>query len=852
MVGIVIVSHSHRIAEGVAELAREMGGPEVRLETAGGLDEVDGADGRQRPIGTDAVRVMQAIERAWSDDGVLVLMDLGSAVLSAELAIDLLGDERRDQILLCEAPLVEGAVAAAVTAKLGMALEAVAAEARTGLASKIAHLGTEMAGSIAAETSPHDEAGPVPAAEDEGVIARLSVGVAHGLHARPAARFVQTAAGFDAVVTVRNLTTGAGPADGTSLNGVATLGVREGHEVEVRASGPGAAGAIAALEALAARRFDEPEAAQAPEATSDEVSLPPERDRSEPSHVDEDADTGLLTGFAASPGVAVGELRRLHAPALAVPPGEASDADVELDALDTALRATATAIAGQRDGVAALAGEDDARIFDAHLLFLRDAALLEPARAAIRDRHSTAARAWHDAVETVGATWDGLDDGYMRARAIDLRSVGQQVLAHILGVEMPAVRLDAPGIVVAGDLTPADTAGLDPETALGIVAAHGGPTSHAAVLARALGIPAVVGVGTGALSIPEGTILAVDGARGEVRVAPPADDLARFEAERRLRLERLARLRETSSQPATTRDGTLVEVAANVGGPGEVAAAVAAGADGVGLFRTEFLFMQRDTLPDEHEQEAAYRAASEALGDRPLLVRTLDAGADKPVAALRQAPEANPFLGVRGIRLGLARPDLLQAQLRALLRVAADHHIRVMFPMIATTDELAQARAAVERARAATGVDADMEVGIMIEVPAAALTAAALAAHADFFSIGTNDLTQYTLAADRGNELVARLNDPLHPAVLRLIALTVEGAETHGRWVGVCGELAGDELAAPLLLGLGVRELSMAGAAIAAVKHAVRSTTLDDARALAARALGCPSAAAVRNMLGAP
>jgi phosphocarrier protein FPr len=844
VVGLVIVSHSHRIAEGVAELAREMGGTEVPLETAGGLAAIDGAEGSVRPIGTDAVLVMQAIERAWSDDGVLVLMDLGSAVLSAEMAVDLMGDERRHHILLCEAPLVEGAVAAAVTAKLGMPLEAVAAEARMGLAGKIAHLGTAAAsegGDVSGATVPD-------VVEGEAVVGVLVVDVPHGLHARPAARFVQTAAGFDASVSVRNLTTGGGPADATSLNAVATLGVRSGHEVEVRASGPGAVDAIAALEALAARRFDEPADVTEVPAVDGGVT----RTAEALPGTGEPTAGGVLAGFAASPGVAVGELRRFHSPPLEVPDAGTTDAARELAALEAAVRETGEAITSQRDDVAARAGEDEARIFDAHLLFLRDDALLEPAHASIRNEGASAALAWHDAVDGVAATWDTLDDAYMRARAIDLRSVGTQVLARILGVEVPAARLDAPGILVAADLTPADTAGLDPATALGIVTSHGGPTSHAAVLARALGIPAVVGVGPHMLSVPEGSSLAVDGDRGEVRIDPPAEVVARLETERRQRSDRLARLRAHAGEPATTLDGTVIEVAANVGGPGEVAAAVEAGADGIGLFRTEFLFMDRDALPDEHEQEAAYRGAAEALEGRPLLVRTLDAGADKPVPALGQAREANPFLGVRGIRLGLERPELLVAQLRALLRVAVVHPLRVMFPMIATTDELLAARAAVQRAREETGIDAAVEVGIMVEVPSAALMAHALAGDADFFSIGTNDLTQYTLAADRGNEHVASLNDPLHPAVLRLVATTAAGAEASGRWIGVCGELAGDELATRVLLGLGVRELSMAAPAIAAVKDAVRSTALDDARSLAADALACETAAEVRDLLAAP
>ena len=826
MVGIVIVSHSYRIAEGVAELAREMGGPDIRLETAGGLDTPE------HPIGTDAVLVMQAVERAWSEDGVLVLMDLGSAVLSAEMALDLMPEEQREGVLLCEAPLVEGAVAAAVTAKMGGTLEAVAKEARGGLAGKITHLGADDA------TAGLGAGLEAPAAVGEGASTlRLTIRNPHGLHARPAARFVQVASGFDATIQVRNLTNGHGPADAGSLNGVATLGAALGHEIEVAVDGPQAAEALAAIEALAGRDFDEVEAiepAAGLPAPGDAEAAPP-------------AD-GVVRGFAASPGIAIGAVRRCHVPPLTIDRDDADDPGAEAVALDAAIAATVDAVRLQRGAVAARAGETEAGIFDAHLLFLRDDALLAPARRAIREDGRSAARAWQDAIDGIAATWDGLEDEYLRARADDLRSVGSQVLARLLGVAPPNARIDAVGVLVAADLTPADTAGLDPALVRGIATARGGPTSHAAVLARALGIPAVVGLGDAALELNEGATVAVDGRTGDLYVDPSPDDVARLEGAATALAEARAAASAEASGSAVTRDGVTVEVAANVGGPAEVPAAVAAGADGIGLFRTEFLFMGRDRMPDEDEQEAAYRSAAEALEGRPLLIRTLDAGADKPLPYLGQPREENPFLGVRGVRLGLARPEILEAQLRAIVRVAADHRVRVMFPMVTTRDELRGARAALDRARA--GSDVALEVGIMIEVPAAALTARTLAAEADFFSIGTNDLTQYTLAADRGNEHVAGLTDALHPGVLALIRATVEGARAHGRWVGVCGELAGDALAAPLLLGLGVRELSMSAPAIAGVKQAVRATDTAEAVALADRALVRGTAAEVRALLG--
>ena len=823
MVGIVIVSHSFRIAEGVAELAREMGGPDIRLETAGGLDMPD------HPIGTDAVLVMQAIERAWSEDGVLVLMDLGSAVLSAEMAMDLLESGQRERIQLCEAPLVEGAVAAAVTAKMGASLDAVAAEARGGLASKITHLGTPAADAGPATDRP----------EGEVVVTRMTVTNPHGLHARPAARFVQTASSFDAVVQVRDLTNGRGPANAKSLNAIATLGAATGHELEVAATGPQAAEAVAAVEALASRNFDEevvgPDAAV--------LAAPPL------PATEDDLEDGVLRGFSASPGLASGPAQRFHVPALSVPAGDAADEAAEIARLDRSLVEAATDIEHQRDEVQTKAGDQEAAIFSAHLLFLRDDALLAPTRRAIQVDHRTAAQAWQGAIDSTAGAWEAIEDPYLRARADDLRSVGAQVLARILGIEPPAPALEAPGILLAADLTPADTSGLDPAVVMGIATARGGPTSHAAVLARSMGIPAVVGLGDRLMEIEDGTTLALDGDRGLVHVDPPAELLTDVEEACTAATMAADAARAAANTPAVTADGETIEVSANVGTPEEVAPAVAAGADGVGLFRTEFLFMDRDTMPTEDEQEAAYRLAAQALNGRPLLLRTLDAGADKPLPYLGQPAEPNPFLGVRGVRLGLARPELLLPQLRAVVRVAADFPVRVMFPMVATVDELHRALELLEEARRAVGRGTELETGIMVEVPAAALTARVLAPSVDFFSIGTNDLTQYVLAADRGNEHVATLSDAVHPAVLQLIEATTIAARVHGRWVGVCGELAGDAAATSLLLGLGVRELSMSAPAIGRVKQVVRGTDIPEAEALAAKALACASASEVRALL---
>ncbi len=829
MVGLVLVSHSYRLAEGTAELARQMGGDEVRIEIAAGLDTPD------HEIGTDAMLVSGAIERVWSEDGVLVLMDLGSAVLSAEMALDLLPSTiDRGRIRLIEAPFVEGAVAAAVTARIGDPLERVVEEARAALASKAAHLGVGPMPADAPATDGPAAVGPV-------VDLEVDVGIEHGLHARPAAALVRTASAFDADVRVTNVTTGRGDADARSLNSVATLGVRRGDRIRVRASGPDAAEVVAAIRALADRHFDE---APSP---ADADGVAPRSNRSP------EATSGELHGVPASPGVAVGPVVRFRPGELEVPPAPSQGVETELVRLDTAVRETVADIQRQRAAMVARAGASDVAIFDAHLLLLTDDALLVPARDAIA-QGETAATAWARAVGTVVATWDAIDDDYQRARAADVRSIGTQVLARILDVVPPLPRLERPGILVAADLSPAEAAALDPSTVLGVATAFGGATAHAALIARSVGIPAVVGLGEPVLAIAEGTIAALDADAGVFVAEPLGDVVHALDARRRARDEDLAHATVRAHEPAITLDGTTIEIAANIGSPAEAAAAIERGADGVGLFRTEFLFLDRPTLPDEDEQEAAYRAAAEALGGRPMIVRTLDVGADKPIRSLPQPAEANPFLGVRGIRLGLARPDLLETQLRAILRVAVDHRIRLMFPMVSILAEVRAGRAALERARAALfdrgiAVPERVEVGVMIEVPSAAVLADRLADEVDFFSIGTNDLTQYTLAADRGNEHVAPLADAVHPAVLDLIGRTCAAAEASGRWVGICGELAGDPAATSLLLGLGVRELSVGPPAIGPVKRAVRATDLGKARDLAERGRRLDSAEAVRALL---
>jgi phosphocarrier protein FPr len=662
---------------------------------------------------------------------------------------------------------------------------------------------------------------------------RLLVTNPAGLHARPAARFVQTVAAFDAEVVVVNAVTGAGPAPAGSLTQVQTLGVMQGHEVLVRARGPAAAAVLDAVRALAARDFDDIDAPiPAPRYVTPEGLGEP----------------GVMRGLPAAPGVAVGQARRLRRTPIRGA-RQAGDPAFERGALERALDAARADLRVARDAVATQAGEAHAAIMDAQLMLLDDDAITGAAFGAI-DAGRDAPTALRDSIEATAQRFATLDD-YQRARGEDIRQVGRLVLEHLAGVAGPP-RLRGPGVLIAPDLSAAETAALDMSIVQAIVVATGSPTSHSAIIARALGVPAIVAAGDMALTIVEETVLLVDGDAGTITLDPSERQVDEALARTAARDADREAARAGAAEPAVTRGGIDIVVSANLASGDSVAEAVASGADGVGLLRTEFLFMNRADLPGEEEQVAAYRHAAAGLQGRRLVIRTLDAGGDKPIAALTPEGEANPFLGVRGVRLSLARPDVLRTQLRALLRAAADHPIAVMFPMIAELPELQAAHGHLDAARrelAAEGTaTGPVEVGVTVEVPAAALCAEALAANVDFFSIGTNDLTQYALAAERGNAALAALGDHLHPAVLRLVDMVCRAADARGIPVAVCGEAAGDADAVALLVGLGVRELSVPPPRVAEVKRVVRGLDPVAAAVLARRALELADAGAVREL----
>jgi phosphocarrier protein FPr len=807
-VGLVVVSHSRALARAAVALAAEMlHGRAVAIEVAAGLDDTT--------FGTDAISIKDAIERVDGPAGVVVLMDLGSAVLSTELALDLIADPSvRERVTLSPAPIVEGLIVAAVAAAGGASRAEVAAEARGALLGKAAHLST------AVDSSPGDPR-QLPA---DGVVGVFTVDNPHGLHARPAARLVSEIGGLDASVELRNLTTGAGPVPANSLSRVATLAALSGHQVEVRANGPQAHEAVEHVLSLARRRFDE-----SPEQPRDQgVAAEPAR--------------GPL---AASPGIAIGPVCTLTPVPVDLDGDVVGDPAAEWRRVVEAVAAVRREIERLRVVTARRVGAEEASIFDAHLSLLTDAEMLADVKARLGAGVGAVA-AWAACLSDVQGEWAALPDAYLRERAEDVRAVSDQVLRALTG--QPSSRAVVAGVLVARDLTPAEAAGLDADLVTGVVLAEGSPSSHAAILARARNIPMVVAAGRDVLAIPDGTTVILDGGSGELHVAPEPQLLEQFQLRAADLAQRLARHLADAEEPAVSQDGTAFTVVANVGSAADARAALAAGADGAGLVRTEFLFLDRDTAPDLEEQQAEYVAIAEALGGRRVTLRTLDVGGDKPVPYLPMPPEANPVLGRRGIRLSLDHRELLFDQLVAICRTARHHPTSVMFPMVSTAGELLEARQVLTDAAGPAGLPADLHVGMMVEVPAAALKIETFLPYLDFVSIGTNDLTQYALAAERGNAAVAALSDALDPGVLQLIAHVCRAA--RGRVdVAVCGEAASDELAVPVLVGLGVRELSVSPQAVPRVKAGLRELDLATCVALAERALSLAGAADVRKLV---
>lgn len=875
MIGIVLVSHSFELAKGAEVLSRTMAGSEARIATAGGLDTPDHA------IGTDPVRILQAIETVYSDEGVVIFVDMGSALLSADFAIQMLDEEKQPHVVISDAPFIEGAVCAAVQARLNAPLPLILKELKTALLPKQEQLGTVPEQTVP-ETGNSAPAAASESAEKTGTPERtltFTVGNTYGIHTRPAARITALAGKYPSLkVTIKKKDSQKAAVSALSVNSIALLGLRQGDGIVFFVSGDNPESFCAELTALAETQFGDSETAPAfDEYTASKQTIPAAGEHSvsgqtaSPTNT-ADAANGYaataeasarhisaagcqneppkkLTGLIGSSGIALGAARFLRRQTVTVPdtPAEAPDAEWErfLDAASavkielkaasaqtkahTASPTLQTAVQAQtQTGTQS----DAAAIFEAHILILEDPLLAAEVKNGIYAQKTSAAAAWKTAMQALQQSYRKSDSPYLRERVCDLEDIEYLLLSKLL--ELPEQgMLSAEGIVIAEDLTPQQTTQLDPAVVKGICTVKGSPTSHTAILARSFGIPALMGMSADLLTIQEGASLILDAESGTLLINPDTttEKAYRLRLEERLVQERTAA--EHRHEPATMRSGKTILVAANIGSAAEAQAAVENGADGVGLLRTEFLFLNRREPPSEEEQYAAYCEIARILDGRPLIIRTLDAGGDKEIPYLNLPKDENPFLGYRAIRISLTQKAFFRTQLRAIIRTAQHYLIRLMFPMIASIEELdaaiSELNLAKDELRQRTiDVSKPFPVGIMMEVPSAALLAEQFAKKADFFSIGTNDLTQYTLAAERGNSRVAHLYSASHPAVLQLIKGIAAAAHRAGKPVGVCGEFAADIEGAQILCDFGINELSVAPPAIPRLKELIRSLPIKE------------------------
>lgn len=673
-----------------------------------------------------------------------------------------------------------------------------------------------------------------------------------GLHARPASVLAKIASSYDSDITLRR---GNDTANAKSMMSIMGMEVGFRDKVQLVAYGTDAEAAIADLTDRVTNGLGEEGATAIDPASVDEASESAEQAAPEetPAESTEPAaprsgDPDLLLGVSASPGVGVGTVLQLRHDELQLTESS-SDRHGERRKLNDAIDRAQVQLRALEDKLTKDADANKAAIFAAHQELLRDPDLLDLAVSGI-DKGKTAAYAWRNAYTSYADKLATLKNEVLAGRAVDVRDVGQRVLDEVTGSKRAEREIPAGTILIAEDLAPSDTAQLDPTKVVGFATTSGGATSHVAILARALDIPAVAGIEGRALDVADGTRVILDGGRGSLRLNVSEQEVADILARRKRQAERRAVELSHADEPAITTDGHRIEVVANIGGLEDAQHAMTKGAEGVGLLRSEFIFLDRRTAPTEDEQAEIYTSIAAALKPgQPLVIRTLDVGGDKPLPYLPIPPEENPFLGERGVRVGLFRPEVLRTQSRAILRAAdAGAVINVMFPMISTLDDFRQAKAMFEEERTKLGV-APLPVGIMCEVPSTAVMSRQFAAEVDFFSVGTNDLTQYTLAMDRGHPKLAPQCDGLNPAVLGLIAACVQGAQPAGKWVGVCGGLASDLTAVPLLVGVGVTELSASVPAIPAVKALVRTLSYAQCQELAAQALTLDSATAVRALV---
>ena len=563
----------------------------------------------------------------------------------------------------------------------------------------------------------------------------------------------------------------------------------------------------------------------------------------------------ILKGIAASDGVAISKAYLLVEPDLSFSSENISDVDGEVEKFKAAVNQSKVELTQIRNNAEKQLGADKAAIFDAHLLVLEDPELLNPIEENIRNNKVNAPTALQEVSNNFISIFENMDNEYMKERAADIRDVSKRILAHILGVELPNPSMINESVIIVGeDLTPSDTAQLNKEFVKGFATNIGGRTSHSAIMSRSLEIPAVVGTKDITDRVKHGDSLIIDGLTGDVIIDPSEDEVLAYEQKQKDFFAEKQELAKLVNDDSVSKDGVHVELAANIGTPNDLEGVKNNGAQGIGLYRTEFLYMGRDNMPSEDEQFEAYSKVLKEMDGKRVVVRTLDIGGDKELSYLNLPKEMNPFLGYRAIRLCLDQTDIFRTQLRALLRASEYGKLNIMFPMIAAIQEFRDAKAILleEKEKLVSEgvkVDDDIEVGIMVEIPATAALADIFAKEVDFFSIGTNDLIQYTMAADRMSERVSYLYQPYNPAILRLIKQVIEASHKEGKWTGMCGEMAGDNTAVPLLLGLGLDEFSMSATSILKARKQIKELDQKEMQELANRAINCATSEEVVELV---
>src|ERR1700757_174470 len=803
MVGLVLVSHSRRLAEAAVDLIKRTIGPDISIAAAGGV-----GDDRSE-LGTDALDIQEAILEVRSPDGVLVLMDMGSAILSAETAKELVSFEMTDPLVLCSAPLVEGSIAAAVQIQIGSALTEVTAAAQQGLAPKQEQL---------ADTAPPDERELIPTEEKElipaeGKVLEINIQNEHGLHLRPAANLIKTLAPYKATVQIENLSAKRGPIAAKSLVDLGRLQIRHGDQVRFNIAGPDQDAALSAINGLVQTNFGDnaaPAAKTAPPAAVPAAGEP----------------------FPVSAGIAIGHpifLEQLEPPIPSYTVPDQPAASAEFEKLQGALNRAEKAFTSRFERLQRQLDPETLAILEAQRLILTDQTIIAEVQNRIHDQHENAAQAWHSVLTGLAAEQEAVSDEYLRARAADFREIRSLVLNELREDKEKLILPDngANAILVCDELTPslADTIGST--VIQGVLQLHGGPTSHGAILARALRLPSIGGAASAGSQIRQAAFVAFDGEKGTLWIDPNPELRATIEAAQAATRSAFEAALAQSREPAKTKDGLLINIAANAGSKDDVASALRYGADSIGLFRSEFLFQKFDQLPSEEQQLSAYQDALAPFGSRIVTLRLLDIGGDKPLPFLTVPHEANPFLGVRGIRLLFQNPGFFRSHLRAVLRLTADHQIRILVPMVTDRSELVQLKQIFEELHQELLSEKlahswPVPIGAMIETPSAAILAGQIARECDFLSFGTNDLTQYVLCAERGNPALNLYADALHPAVLRICQPAIEAAQNRKISLSVCGEIGSDTEAVPILLGLGLRDLSVTAAAVPNIKALVR------------------------------